>query len=460
MAYTPLQVPVFKGMRLDADPGDLGFNGAVDLKNVVVDSDGTIRTRPGTDRVDANTTAAPQWLSRFRGNSSYFLIGTGDLRAYNSSYASFDSDAGPTSAVHSIEYGVTAGARTYIVSASNVLSKYDGATWTSFGAATTTGAVLAVQPNDNRLVIGGASSITSRVLFSNVGDAETYATDNWVDLHPNDGQQIRMMVSWGNDLFVFKDTKFFIFYGNSVDGTGAPIFNYRAVDTGIGCRSFYAACAARDGVYFIHSDGVYRTTGGAPELVSAALQPYFDQGSNGFFTPSQAASGVTWRIHAGSDRLYVYQHGTTDLFVMDFQTREWTYWLMPVAILAFLPLDEPGMALFVNSTGQLYKIDVAFTDDDGTAIASHYQSGYATIADGRRARLRGARLEGSGTVNHALAVDLAAAGTTASVALTSGIGWDRRAVKGRHLGFKVSATSGVWSLSRWIGEVASVGGER
>jgi hypothetical protein len=55
-----------------------------------------------------------------------------------------------------------------------------------------------------------------------------------VDLTPNDGEVITEWRVGAATLFVFKQTKFFVFYGNSTDGSGNPVFNYRSVDLGVG----------------------------------------------------------------------------------------------------------------------------------------------------------------------------------------------------------------------------------
>jgi hypothetical protein len=126
---------------------------------------------------------------------------------------------------------------------------------------------LAVQPSDNRLVAAYTSADpASRVKFSDPGDAETWGANNYVDLTPNDGEVITGMVAWRDQLFVFKQNQFFVFYGNSTDGSGNPVFNYRTVDTGVGAVNgrFSTCVAAPDGVYFMSARGVYRTTGGSP----------------------------------------------------------------------------------------------------------------------------------------------------------------------------------------------------
>jgi hypothetical protein len=216
-------------------------------------------------------------------------------------------------------------------------------------------------------------------------------------------------------------------------------------------------CSAPDGVYFVHDDGVYRTTGGEPQLVSSALQPFFDGSANGFFSPTGPLSSR--RVFATEDRLYVWQKAATGMFVMDLRTREWTYWVLATAPYAMCSLPDSREALFVDSSGRLHKISPDYTTDDGTAITTHYQTGFVTVADGSKTRIRGFHLTGEGTVSHSTAVDLGAAGTSASVTLGSP-GFDMRSAQGRDLSMRLSSTSGAWSVSKWSALVAGARGVR
>ena len=459
MALEPIRVSQWQGLNLAADPGDAGLNRAISLQNVELDLNGTIRTRPGFDQADATARANPVWLihdAEDPETPAVTLLQSTEIVTWNAAtLTSVGTATGYTGATHIVR---------------GFIADYGGSDIVSGGGVEVNdlpAKFLAIQPVDDRLVAGYAgrpSASSDRVHFSNPGAAVgdlTFGTDDWVDIAPGRGA-IRMVVSWENLLFVFKDNLFAVFYGNSTDSSGGAVFNYRMVDTGIGASYDYAACAAQDGVYFVNRDGVYRTTGGKPELVSAALQPFFDERSNGFFAASGPLSSP--RIHAGEDRLYVWQAGSTGMFVMDLRSREWTYWVLGVAPAALLPMETPREVVFVSSTGQLYHLAPDYTDDNGTDIASHYQSGYGELAEGAKVRVRRFLLEGSGTVNHATAADYGTAGTAASVTMGTApavaLSYDTRSAQCRGLSFKVSATSGAWSLNRWTALLADRRGHR
>jgi hypothetical protein len=461
VAYTPLSTTGFKGLRLDADPQDLGLAGAVTLSNVEFDRDGTVRTRVGYDQTDTDTTAGtplglinvpisnPEaWLTTSSRNASwqssaYVYTASNALADLTESMMLWGGDRvifANTSDLKINTSGV--GAPLDVLSADGPRGKF--VSFTGFQGGRVACGYAGV----------GAAAVNNRIHFSNPSDYSNWETDDFVDL--GDGADITGMVPWRDSLFVFKTGVFFVFYGTSTDATGGAIFNYREVNAGVGATE-YAVCAAQDGVYFVHADGVYRTTGGDPQLVSASLQPFFDQRTNGFFTPTGPLTSP--RIFATDDRLYLWQKGATGLFVMDLRTREWTYWVLATAPSAMCALPDSREALFVDSSGRLHKLSPDYTTDDGTAIASHYQTGFVTVSDGSKTRVRGFHLFGDGTVSHSTAVDLGAAGTSASVTLDSP-GYDMRSAQGRDVSARLSSTSGAWSVSKWTALVAATRGVR
>lgn len=226
------------------------------------------------------------------------------------------------------------------------------------------GALMVTWPDgDNRLVVantangegpGGAASSGSHVWFSDPGSAESWHTvapeANFVQLSPGDGEEITAMAVYGGQVFVFKQTKFFVFYGVSVDSEGGPEFNFREVSLGDGSQMRRAASAeltetsdqlattSPTGVYFCTTDGVYVTTGGGPQKISQALRPLeevspFDGPMAEFL--NGATETCRWPaagIIALGQRLVVKRYEY--LFIYDIPTNAWTCWRMTSVSLA------------------------------------------------------------------------------------------------------------------------------
>jgi hypothetical protein len=468
LSYTPLSTTGFKGLRLDADPQDLGLSGAVDLKNVELDQNGTVRTRPGYDQVFATTTAGAYWLEIIPENtpadgstdSRFVVLGT-DYRLVNgTTYANIGSASLAVAATPGVQFGD----RLYWIDLLTNIYYYDvsaaGVATTAIPSSGTR--YLAVDRLERRLL--AADSAT--VYFGDPGVYTFVAANSLQLLEPGDGQ-ITAMLSWDNDVYVLTTGRLFVLSGTTTIATGDPLYNYRVIDTPIACNYPYAACAARDGVYFVAESGVYRTTGGAPQLVSQALRPFFDGRSNGFFSavsgPLGEPSTEVWRLRGAGDRVYFWEQGAAHVFMYDTRNGEWTYWNFATAVHDICPNPSTGSDArefyFINATGQLHKFSPDYTTDDGTAIASHYQTGFVTISDGSKTRVRGFHLTGEGTVSHATAVDLGSVGTSASVTLGNP-GYDMRSTQGRDLSLKLSATSGAWAVRKITGLVAGARGVR
>jgi hypothetical protein len=84
-------------------------------------------------------------------------------------------------------------------------------------------------------------------------------------------------VSWRELTFIFKETKFFVLWGEGTAPDGTPTFQLREVVNAIGLVSPLAVGVGRDGVYFFNRRGVYRTNGGDPVLLSDVITPLWTQ---------------------------------------------------------------------------------------------------------------------------------------------------------------------------------------
>jgi hypothetical protein len=76
-------------------------------------------------------------------------------------------------------------------------------------------------------------------------------------LGPQDGEKIQAAIVWKEFLFIFKETKFYVFSEEGQDSSGNPIFNRRAVRAGVGLASPRAVCAHHTGLYFMDRTGIY-----------------------------------------------------------------------------------------------------------------------------------------------------------------------------------------------------------
>lgn len=333
MAVKPVTFERFGGLNLVDDPLEVGPTGATHLENVWFTENGKLGAAP---RVDAFATATRTVRGLGTHAAIHLLTSEADgtnvtLNALDSSGASVASTtfASAINTAHAFAtIGTPSASKTYAVRTSGTTRVWDGAAWAT-AAGVPLGTCVAAADNGTRLAVGSPSGNVHRVSFSDPGDPETFGATNYVDITPGDGEQIFAMVAWGGNLFVFKQTKFAVFYGVSTDADGNPVFNYRMVEAR-GVYSHLAAVEGTDGVYFMSKDGVYRTRGSWPELISGPISPLWD-GSRAalteglaYLTPSAGAC-LGW---IGSD-LYVSCAGRVDNalkhITLVFSKGQWSY---------------------------------------------------------------------------------------------------------------------------------------
>lgn len=470
MTLRPVNVEQFGGLNLRDDPEEVGLSQAIDLLNVDFDRYGRIRSRDGCTVFTTNATATSGMYAFYDPTAGRQLVveSNGTIKILSTAGAVVSTSAATTGDVLSngfASYATPGNNYLYIATTGGDVRRWDGATWFVAGGGGGGGSVvpdskyLAVQQPDNRLVAVSTTD-TARVAFSNAGDPETFVTNNYVDLNPGEGQQITGLVAWNNMIFVFKQTRFYVFYGNSTDGTGQPVFNYRTVDTGIG--SFDTAgsvCAGREGVYFIGPDGVYVTTGGTPTKISGVLDPFFAGRTSPFFAHTYYGrlTAPAFRLSYVQSRLYVCLHG--DTFVFDPQTNIWTYWNLDIrTAVEFSVVDGTPLVMFNSYNSYVYAryLDSAAATDTGTAITSRYRSGFSDLGyPGQEKTVRETELVGTGTVQFGYARDFGATTSTSQANVTLGTSpatlrkLHRKSQDGELLSWQANSVSGgAWSLNR------------
>lgn len=481
---TPVEFGSFGGLNLQADPQNVSGGGAIDTLDVDFDVRGGVRARDGYTKFSASAgTVKALNLSAVGLRLFASENGTGKYRAFYTDGTATLSAAiagGATSGF--VGFGNTASSVTYAYAgtgtATNTITRWQEGVGFTYPATGYGGAWAAVQAPDNRLVLISANDsagVGYRVRFSNAGAPETFSANDYVDLTPNDGDTITGTATYDNKIFVFKQKKFFVFYGNSVDGSGNAVFNYRMVDTGKGC--YIGACTASpEGVYFHAKDGIYLTTGGPPVKVSQPLDVLFRGHVPSTYSGSylnlttilySAYSKMCWF----NDRLYFSSatgSGSAQdrLFVLD-KELGWLVWSIPVSGLATwyapsgTPMQEALYFSYASGTFDVGYLNPAATTDGGSAISAKWRSGFWNPAQpAAESVIREWLLDGSGTVNFKTSVNDGSLGSAASLTLGTSPAVaqsrDRRAVRGRNVSFEISGTA-PWSVSR---VVANMRGQR
>lgn len=453
----------FGGLRLDLEADEVPATEAIDLLNVDLDKRGAVRTRDGSTKL--NTVASPTTLNSgpFAPNQGGFLFYSSSSKVYAFNQSGSLAYTGTYSGTltSAVSYGTGTTSYTYLAKGvSTSIIRMDGAGTFTQPVSMPTASYLAVQAADNRLVAARGGTNSSRVQFSDPGDAETWGVNNYVDLTPNDAAgQITGCVSWRDNVFVFKGDKFFVFYGNSTDADGNPIFNYRTIDTGIGSPVGCDPVATPQGVYFWNPGGVYRTAGGPPEKVSGPLDPAFWGSALPFTSITSLTQSGLVRPNSCflNDRVYFLALVAGSLQVVlcyDIRVDAWTAWRFGADAVG---LGANGATLFYGSGTYHYKLDASVTTDDGTAITSRYRSGfYAPLGDpSQECTVRESIIDGIGTPSFSVSRDFGAVPTTAGgakTAVTLGTspaiaqGRHRVSQRGRRFSYQIEATSGAWRV--------------
>lgn len=461
-----ITVDDFDGLRLGVPPALVGADGAIDLLDVDWDARGVLCSRPGV--TEWTTEAPPQNYDRIFGHGVDFLPLGEDfamLARRGETLVWLDSTGKEGAGSIPVSTGRISFAQigqnvltpqTYIANQNEPVRKfYEGAF--SSPAAKVDGVagkampkghfVVNWQDGANRLVVanttldgapGGAAGSPSHVFFSEPGNPESFESTAYVQLNPGDGEQIIGMCTWGRNVFVFKETYVFVFYGISADEEGKPIFNFSTIDLGTRALGLFASdsqplAPARDGVYFLAQDGIWVTTGGAPVRVTDALKTSSDRRN-----PPQTLGGLdfpTWENAKGflthlDGCLYVgfpENPGETTIkrvLKLDLETGRVTYWkteLVGTTVFALTFGGTPRL-LFSGGPGHpgIFYFDPNSDEDPVVEMDPYWLSGFYDLDDPDEKALTQTKLWGTGKVDVSVAEDYGAVGEAKTFELGEG----------------------------------------
>jgi hypothetical protein len=426
------------GLNLADKPDAISPAECIDCMDVTFTDRGAIEQRAGSAAWSAALTNRPEALEPFytSGSTKQLLAGCGTrLEALEAGGAVKASATGLSGGPWDFaRFGKPNEEVAYAGNGTDTIRKWSGAAW-SAPTATVDGTAarampkaryLAVLAAGNRLVATGYSTTTggpnaatsspSHVWFSEEGNPEAWMAEgtethpnNSEELTPGDGEAIQGAIAWGEFVFVFKESKFFVFYGVSTDAGGNPIFNYRTVDTGVGCVAPRTICADASGVYFMGRNGVYRTAGQAPQLLSQRVEPIWSGDASPFFTGGTLAHGSIANCAATihGSRLYLsYPTSTSNnrTLVYDPERLWWSLASFPAAALASFRVSSAPELAFAYASGEnrVARHSSSYTNDAGSAISSYWRSGWFDLDNPDVKTIRASKVWGTGRVGMGL----------------------------------------------------------
>ena len=392
----------------------------------------------------------------------------------------------------------------FAANGTDMLYHWDGSTWANSGYTDNTstglnGKVVAEYAKSNRVALGHFSGSAvgndpSTIRFSNAGDPLTWDANDYVDLTPGDGEGIMAIVPWREYLFVFKETKYFVFYGESVASDGTVEFVYRPVNTGLGLVASGAVIAAKDAVYFLTHTGVYKTVGSEPVRVSNLIDGVFRSVAPTFYSGSVVNQSNIDGAKMGEFKERIWLSvptaaSTNDrTFIFDTNYQWWTVYDFPMNAMAPFSTGGDDDLYFALATGtnDIVRHRDSDTDDDGTDISSFWYGGWWDHGKIGIQKVREYWVSGFGDITVAMGTDFHTPNNASSVNLTlagidtwgdgtdasdvwadgtdptdtwgSGIVIDtrliRRAVRGQVFSLQITGTGVSWEVHRAAVRVA------
>lgn len=160
--------------------------------------------------------------------------------------------------------------------------------------------------------------------------AGNWPATNFIDLEPDDGDEITGMHPMGDVLVVFKKHKIF-----TIHYVGGPLqFTYQRRHVGHGCIAGGSIVLLRNGLVYLGTDGFYFWNGGEPENISVPIRDkvtsiQYDYAKHTSGTDCEVLGQIWWSLpYDGDDTIassaLSATEPNTEVFVYDYNQKYWT----------------------------------------------------------------------------------------------------------------------------------------
>lgn len=362
------------GLNADADPFQLEPNEVPDCINVDFGLRGAVSKRKGYSEYSVSLTDDIRRLETWREDpSTAWLIGitagvsTSDIR-YSTSGTFSSQVTGWAAPSTDEQYHVGSQSyesKVYFTSKLGNPWSFDGTTWTEITDTTLSGAAsefpkaVDLEAAHERMfainVSTGGTNYTSRIWYSNVGNAEIWDPLDWIDVDPDDGDALWAIKAFGESLILFKSRACYV-----LAGTDDNTFNLYPLDRGIGTNAPRAVVARESKVIFFDPrTGVWEFDGAGFRPLSDKILNHLLDGinpdeahkSSAFIEDSKYYLSVPWGASTEPSRT----------FVLDLRTESWTQYSYGLADAA-----ERGRIVYgarPNDAAGIYKMFDTYGDD-------------------------------------------------------------------------------------------------
>lgn len=226
-----------------------------------------------------------------------------------------------------------------------------------------------------KVYLGGNDDEPDRLFFSSAVSStntiswDTSSTGDFVDISPNDGQNMQAVKRFARELLIFKDDFLYRYYG--VAGTDPdPVIN-------VGTQSQESVISSKIGITFHHpgSNSIQLYDGNYPREISRPIIPFFQAMPLSYYSEVSA-----W---VDDDHLY-YSLGDLTIAGVTFNnvvarrtisSQVWTVYTYSTELKVGTPYNDGTTQLLVvgDNNGKVYKFNNGNTDD-GTAIACRLET--------------------------------------------------------------------------------------
>lgn len=334
------------GLNRESDPMQVAADELAVATDVVLGLSGAVSRRPGHSALftlAAGKEPQHMWVWRdVDGDKHYVLVGAdGDIH--------HGTDPATATTEQATDWGSTINYRMYPVAAAsldNILYlatrrgdqdvwKFDGTTWTAItdhdlsGGGSEFPVCLALVATHSRMFAFNCRVATvpfySRVYFSNAGEPEVWDAADFIDIDPDDGQEITAAVAFGEGILIFKDHSI-----HMLSGTDPDTFTVFNIDPRIGTVCPGSVVVDGGVVRFFDPDtGVWEFDGAqftkiddkiSNYLLSGQSRPYSYK-ARAFMYKSAYYLSVPWDTDTTNSRTFVY----------DTRLKAWVEWTLGVA---------------------------------------------------------------------------------------------------------------------------------